>query len=61
MEKRLLSRATTSGRVDDNPESIKKRFLTYINETKPVIDYFASIGKVYTVSPFLIDEINSLD
>ena len=52
MEQRLLSRATTSGRVDDNPESIKKRFLTYINETKPVIDYFASIGKVYTVSLF---------
>lgn len=26
MEKRLLERAQTSGRTDDNPETIKKRF-----------------------------------
>jgi len=49
MEKRLLSRAVSSGRVDDNIESIKKRFLTYVNETKPVIDYFASINKVFKI------------
>lgn len=29
MEKRLLERAKTSGRSDDNPETIKKRFETF--------------------------------
>jgi len=40
MEKRLLERAKTSGRSDDNPEAIKKRFVTYQEETKPVIEHF---------------------
>jgi len=40
MEKRIMERSKTSGRSDDNPESIKKRFQTYQNETKPVIDHF---------------------
>ena len=29
MEERLLGRAETSGRSDDNPETIKKRFHTF--------------------------------
>ena len=29
MEKRLLGRAETSGRSDDNPTAIKKRFITF--------------------------------
>lgn len=37
MEERLLGRAETSGRVDDNPEAIKKRFETFEAQTKPVI------------------------
>ena len=40
MEKRLLERAKTSGRSDDNPEAIKKRFTTYQEETKPVVEHF---------------------
>eukprot|EP00164_Ancoracysta_twista_P005858 GFYU01008059.1.p1 GENE.GFYU01008059.1~~GFYU01008059.1.p1 ORF type:complete len:188 (-),score=85.77 GFYU01008059.1:198-761(-) len=46
MEKRLLSRGETSGRSDDNIESIKKRFKTYVNETMPVIQHFEKDGKV---------------
>lgn len=38
--KRILERAKTSGRVDDNENSLKKRFQTFYNETMPVIDYF---------------------
>jgi len=40
MEKRIMERSKTSGRSDDNPEAIKKRFDTYQNETKPVIEHF---------------------
>ncbi len=42
MQKRLLIRGKTSGRADDNSETIKKRFDTFNNETKPVIQYFIS-------------------
>ena len=38
MEKRLLERGKSSGRADDNPETIKKRFDTYSNETKPILE-----------------------
>ncbi|KAJ1818043.1 bifunctional uridylate/adenylate kinase [Coemansia sp. RSA 2675] len=47
---RLLNRGKTSGRTDDNIESIKKRFATYFNDSKPVIDAYAKDGKVITVS-----------
>ncbi|KAJ2378082.1 bifunctional uridylate/adenylate kinase [Coemansia sp. RSA 2607] len=47
---RLLDRGKTSGRSDDNIESIKKRFRTYVNDSKPVIDAFAEQGKVITIS-----------
>jgi len=38
MEKRLLERGKTSGRADDNAETIKKRFETFMNETKPIVE-----------------------
>lgn len=50
MESRLLKRGETSGRIDDNAASIKKRFLTYIDSTKPVIATFEQQGKVRVVS-----------
>ncbi|KAJ1858696.1 bifunctional uridylate/adenylate kinase [Coemansia sp. RSA 1822] len=50
MLERLLDRGKTSGRTDDNIGSIKKRFRTYINDSKPVIDEYAKEGKVMTVS-----------
>ena len=37
MLQRLLKRGETSLRSDDNVESIKKRFVTYNQETRPVI------------------------
>ena len=42
MQKRLLIRGKTSGRADDNGQTIKKRFDTFNNETKPVIQFFIS-------------------
>ncbi|KAF8582206.1 UMP-CMP kinase [Ramaria rubella] len=46
MLERLLERGKTSGREDDNVEIIKKRFLTYEGQTKPVIEHYAKLGKV---------------
>lgn len=46
MLKRLLKRGESSGRDDDNVESIKKRFVTYKETTMPVINYYAEHGKV---------------
>lgn len=46
---RLLERGKTSGRNDDNEESIIKRFKTYEDSTRPIIDHFRSIGKVRDV------------
>lgn len=49
MLKRLLKRAETSGRIDDNIESIKKRFNTFKETSYPVVEYFKSQGKVVNV------------
>jgi len=37
---RLLSRGETSGRADDNAETIKKRFDTFKKESLPVVSYY---------------------
>jgi len=46
MLSRLLERGKTSGREDDNAESIKKRFTTYKETTMPVIKHYEALGKV---------------
>ncbi len=46
---RLLERGKTSGRNDDNVESIRKRFLTYEQSTRPIIEHFRNIGKIREV------------
>jgi adenylate kinase len=40
LEKRLLERSKTSGRADDNLETIRKRFYTYENESIAAIKYY---------------------
>merc|ERR1712228_534429 len=46
LEARLLKRGETSGRSDDNIESIRKRFKTFVNETMPVVEYYRHQGLV---------------
>ncbi|XP_069842217.1 adenylate kinase isoenzyme 1 isoform X3 [Dendropsophus ebraccatus] len=46
MVKRLLKRGETSGRADDNEETIKKRLETYYKATEPVIAMYESRGIV---------------
>lgn len=50
MQERLLKRGESSGRNDDNIETIKKRFNTHQQQTMPVINYYDSLGKVAKVS-----------
>ena len=49
MESRLLERGKTSGRSDDNVESIRKRFKTYQNETFPIIQAFQKKSQCWQV------------
>ncbi|XP_025014427.1 UMP-CMP kinase 3 isoform X1 [Ricinus communis] len=44
MERRLLSR--NQGRVDDNIETIRKRFKVFLESSIPVVEYYESKGKV---------------
>jgi len=46
MKKRLMKRAETSGRVDDNEETIVKRLKTFHDHTRPVIEYYDKQHKV---------------
>lgn len=58
MEERLLKRSETSQRADDNIETIKKRFKTFVEKTLPVIDHYEELNKVKRVSFALVE--NSL-
>ncbi|KAL5335267.1 adenylate kinase-domain-containing protein [Aspergillus crustosus] len=49
MEKRLLKRGETSGRDDDNAESIRKRFRTFVETSMPVVTEFEKQDKVISV------------
>eukprot|EP01055_Gregarina_sp_Pseudo9_P002229 Gregarina_sp_Pseudo_9__2228@NODE_2567_length_950_cov_324_216246_g2354_i0_p1_GENE_NODE_2567_length_950_cov_324_216246_g2354_i0NODE_2567_length_950_cov_324_216246_g2354_i0_p1_ORF_typecomplete_len207_score14_71ADK/PF00406_22/9e45AAA_17/PF13207_6/1_2e26Zeta_toxin/PF06414_12/2_4e10AAA_18/PF13238_6/3_1e09AAA_18/PF13238_6/9e02AAA_33/PF13671_6/1_5e07Thymidylate_kin/PF02223_17/0_24Thymidylate_kin/PF02223_17/0_054CoaE/PF01121_20/0_15CoaE/PF01121_20/3_4CPT/PF07931_12/0_0017PRK/PF00485_18/0_17PRK/PF00485_18 len=42
---RLLKRGEHSGRIDDNIDSIKKRFATFNDQTKPIIEQFEAWNK----------------
>jgi len=46
---RLLERGKTSGRTDDNEESIKKRFKTFVDTSMPVVDHYRKQGKVIEI------------
>ncbi|CAG8454661.1 4322_t:CDS:2 [Ambispora leptoticha] len=50
MLERLLNRGKTSGRVDDNIDSIRKRFITFKQQSYPVVEYYQRQGKVHSIS-----------
>ncbi|KAI2471204.1 uridylate kinase [Annulohypoxylon bovei var. microspora] len=49
MERRLMERGKTSGREDDNAESIRKRFRTFVDTSMPVVEYFEAQDRVVKV------------
>ncbi|KAM7379053.1 hypothetical protein PAMP_004628 [Pampus punctatissimus] len=46
---RCLERGKSSGRTDDNRESLEKRIQTYLQSTRPIIELYEKHGKVRTV------------
>ncbi|KAI9251212.1 adenylate kinase-domain-containing protein [Sporodiniella umbellata] len=48
--KRLLKRGESSGRIDDNIESIKKRFQIFKDTSYPVIEFLEKKGKVREIN-----------
>ncbi len=53
---RIAGRAAAEGRVDDTPETVRARLRVYAEQTAPVADHFAAIGKLITV-----DGVGELD
>lgn len=49
MEGRLMERGKTSGRADDNAESIRKRFRVFVETSMPVVKHYEGEGKVIKV------------
>jgi len=59
MLQRLLERGKTSGRSDDNEDSIKKRFKTFLDTSLPVVEYYKEKGKVVEVDGTkTVDEVH---
>eukprot|EP00842_Homolaphlyctis_polyrhiza_P003586 jgi/Hompol1/4228/HPOL_006993-RA len=50
LEQRLIERGKTSGRADDNLETIRKRFFTFNEQSLPVIEHFKKKGKCFEIS-----------
>ena len=47
---RMLERGKTSGRADDNLDSIKHRFEEYYEKTHPVTDFYEGKGNLHAVN-----------
>ena len=55
MMERCMKRAETSGRADDNPETLKKRIQNYVESSAPVVDYYNKFCKVFTIDSNVTD------
>ena len=57
---RLVNRGKTSGRADDNEETIRKRLDVYNNQTAPLIEWYEKEGKRHAVMGYgELEEINA--
>ena len=57
---RLVNRGKTSGRADDNEETIRKRLDVYNNQTAPLIEWHEKEGKRHAVKGYgELEEINA--
>ena len=50
MVARLFKRGETSGRADDNAETIRKRIQVFLEKTMPVIEHYEKQDKIKRVS-----------
>lgn len=57
---RLINRGKTSGRADDNEETIRKRLTVYEDQTKPLIAWYEKEGLRHAVKGYgALEEINA--
>jgi len=54
--RRLVGRALEEGRSDDNEETIRTRMQVYLQQTRPLLDYYRGAGKLRS-----IDGVGSTD
>lgn len=53
MKERILIRSKTSGRSDDNEATLIKRFVTFRNDTEPILKSFDRLGKLRRIDASL--------
>ncbi len=60
LTERLLNRGKTSGRADDNAETIRKRLEVYHSQTAPLAAWYAAEGKLRAIKGYgALEEINA--
>ena len=60
LTERLLNRGKTSGRADDNAETIRKRLEVYHAQTAPLAAWYAAEGKLHAIKGYgALEEINA--
>lgn len=47
---RCLRRGLSSNRSDDNEESLKKRFQTFVNDSMPIINHYKTLDLVKEIN-----------
>ncbi len=58
MINRIMERSKTSGRNDDNIDSLRKRFDTFRKETMPIVEMFEEQGRAKRINALRsIDEV----
>ena len=60
LTERLLNRGKTSGRADDNAETIRKRLVVYHSQTAPLAAWYTAEGKLHAIKGYgALEEINA--
>ena len=60
LTERLLNRGKTSGRADDNADTIRKRLEVYHSQTAPLAAWYAAEGKLHAIKGYgALEEINA--
>ena len=60
LTERLLNRGKTSGRADDNAETIRKRLEVYHSQTAPLAAWYTAEGKLHAIKGYgSLEEINA--
>ena len=60
MEERIKKRKILENRSDDDLDTILKRYETYIETTKPVLDHYSKNSNVHVIDGSIeIDQITS--